>query len=345
MTGEASTRASGTFSYGYDGGTSTGPGNPTSFKGTTSTFNADNQVTGTGYGYDGNGSPTAYKSSTLTFDPEQRMTGYNGTTQTDGYDGDGLRAWKQTDSDGDGSLRTYFLYDDETPVVEETSAGAVAASNSFGADGLISRHTSSGSVFYTFDERGNVSQRTSSTGAVISSDVYDAFGTRSSTGGADVFGYGAQAGYYTDAETGLVLCTHRYYDSSTGRWLTRDPIGYRGGINLYGYVGNDPVNKIDPSGEMINLPPIIIKIIIAIDIAVGSISRGHGGGIGGPRQPPIRYQPPPPQSTSGSGPNPPPDPEPPVVDPPVVEPPPVVDIPVIVCIPCIEKVLFPGPSC
>jgi RHS repeat-associated protein len=66
----------------------------------------------------------------------------------------------------------------------------------------------------------------------------------------DPYGYSGQWGYYTDAETttGLVLCGHRYYDPATGRWLTRDPIGYNGGINLYGYVGGDPVNRSDPSG-------------------------------------------------------------------------------------------------
>ena len=281
LTGETSSRASGTFSYGYDGGTSTGPGNPTSFKGHASTFNADNQVTGTGYGYDGNGSPTAYKSSTLTFDPEQRLTGYNGSTQTDAYDGDGLRTWKQTDSDGDGSLRTYFLYDGSQPVVEEDSSGGFYASNTFGADGLVSRFPgesldivaldasdgADSSEFYTFDERGDVSERvnTASTsggpkgpavsgtsGSSVSavSEVYDAYGSRTAQSPQpEPWGYGAQAGYYTDLETGLILCTHRFYDPSNGRWLTRDPIGYRGGVNLYGYVGNDPGNYGDISGE------------------------------------------------------------------------------------------------
>ena len=64
----------------------------------------------------------------------------------------------------------------------------------------------------------------------------------------DPFGFGGQAGYYTDTETGLILCTHRYYDPANGRWLTRDPIGYAGGVNLYGYCGNDPGNQWDPSG-------------------------------------------------------------------------------------------------
>jgi RHS repeat-associated protein len=59
---------------------------------------------------------------------------------------------------------------------------------------------------------------------------------------------GAQWGYYTDGETGLLLLTNRYYDAGTGRFLNRDPIGYAGGINLYGYVGNGPTSFADPLG-------------------------------------------------------------------------------------------------
>ena len=42
--------------------------------------------------------------------------------------------------------------------------------------------------------------------------------------------------------------THRYYDAGTGKFINRDPIGYGGGINLYGFTGNNPVNRSDPNG-------------------------------------------------------------------------------------------------
>ncbi len=63
--------------------------------------------------------------------------------------------------------------------------------------------------------------------------------------------FGAQHGYYTDTQTGLSLLTHRYYDAGTGRFVTRDPIGYKGGINLYGFAGNNPVNESDPDGTSV----------------------------------------------------------------------------------------------
>ena len=269
LTGETSSRASGTFSYGYDGGTSGGPGNPTSFKGTANSFNADNQVTGTGYGYDGNGSPTAYQGNSFTFDPENRPTsigfqapryGRAYTPELFTYDGDGLRtnAKKQTPQQPNGVFYLkYWLYDGNQPVAEYDVFGnnspTLYTTNTFGADGLVSEDNlgNGGSTFYLFDERGNVSQRTSSTGSVLSSDLYDAYGSCTTSSGvvnADEWGYEGQAGYQTDDQTGLILCTHRYYDPSTGRWLTRDPMGYDGGINLYEYVGNDPGNRVDPNG-------------------------------------------------------------------------------------------------
>lgn len=88
-----------------------------------------------------------------------------------------------------------------------------------------------------------MAQRTDAAGAVVSSHLFDAHGGELTTTNADPFGYKAQWGYYTDRETGLQLLTYRYYAPQSGRFLTRDPISYRGGINLYGYTMNNLVNS------------------------------------------------------------------------------------------------------
>jgi RHS repeat-associated protein len=64
--------------------------------------------------------------------------------------------------------------------------------------------------------------------------------------------YGANeiiyCGYRFDPETENYYVRNRYYAPALGRWLTRDPIGNRGGINLYGYVASSPVGNVDAAG-------------------------------------------------------------------------------------------------
>ena len=235
---ELTTRYGGfTHGFGYDSA-----GNPTSFKETAKTYNSNNQQTGTGFTYDSNGNPTSYKGVSLTFDPESRLTSQV-TVLTAGYRGDGLRAKKQT-----ASGTTYFLYDGTNPVVEIDSTGSIIATNTFSSRSVVSRRVSTASVLYSFDSEGNVAQRTDAAGAVLSDHLFDVHGVNLNGTLVDPFGYKAQFGYYTDNETGLQLLTHRYYDPATGRFLTRDPISYNGGINLYSYVQNNPTNYVDPLG-------------------------------------------------------------------------------------------------
>jgi RHS repeat-associated protein len=240
LTQEQTTRnGSYTYPFVYDAA-----GNPTGFKGTTKTYNSNNLQTATGMAYDGNGNPTTYSGATLTFDAENRLMSH-GTALTAGYRGDGLRAWKQT-----AGGRTYFLYDGTSPVVELDALGAVSATNTFGAHGLISRRGGLSSTFYTFDPQGSVVQRLDVAGAIQSTHHFTAHGAELTAAAVEPFGYKAQWGYYTDRETGLLLLTHRYYDPNSGRFLTRDPIGHIGGVNLYTYVTNNPGSFKDPTGHI-----------------------------------------------------------------------------------------------
>jgi RHS repeat-associated protein len=87
---------------------------------------------------------------------------------------------------------------------------------------------------------------------IQSAREYDAFGSPTASSGSwqGPFGYAGQFGYQGSAPAdplgGLMLLGHRYYDPSTGRFLTRDPIG--DGSNWFAYCGNSPVGSADPNG-------------------------------------------------------------------------------------------------
>ena len=129
-------------------------------------------------------------------------------------------------------------------MAELSSTGAVLAVNTFGALGLTARYSGTAEEYYIFDTQGSVAERINSSGGIDTNIETDAFGAvASSASFTDPFGYEAQAGYYTDQSTGLILTTLRYYDPVNGRFLNRDPIGAAGGINVYGYCGNDAENR------------------------------------------------------------------------------------------------------
>ena len=91
---------------------------------------------------------------------------------------------------------------------------------------------------------------TDSAGGVVWRAAYDAYGRAyvdSSSSLAEEFNVRFPGQYY-DEETGLHYNYHRYYDPSIGRYLSPDPIGQLGGVNLYTYSLNNPVNMIDPYG-------------------------------------------------------------------------------------------------
>jgi RHS repeat-associated protein len=100
------------------------------------------------------------------------------------------------------------------------------------------------------DGNGNVSSLVNtSTGQVAAEYEYSPFGEVIKAVGpmasSNPFRFSTK---YQDDETGLLYYGYRYYNPSTGRWMSRDPIEEEGGVNLYGMLGNNPVNAIDPLG-------------------------------------------------------------------------------------------------
>ncbi|MBL8040005.1 MAG: RHS repeat-associated core domain-containing protein, partial [Chthonomonas sp.] len=184
------------------------------------------------------------------------------------YRADGLRAWTRTSATG---AKTSYYYDQGNAVLEMKSNGTILSTNVFAPDGLVSRlswlTTSGGGTAscwgdYLFDWQGNAVHCLFSGGNLIEDGeplvhaAYNAWVQRNFVynNGAwpDLlrFGYNARWGYKLDTETGLYYCQHRYYDPANGRWVTRDPIGFDGGLNIYSYCGSSPAAYMDSTGEL-----------------------------------------------------------------------------------------------
>jgi RHS repeat-associated protein len=102
--------------------------------------------------------------------------------------------------------------------------------------------------FYLNDHLGNPQYVTNAAGVVVWEARYLPFGQAIINGHSSVENNFRFPGQYYDSETGLHYNYHRYYDPKTGRYLTPDPIGQAGGINLYVYAVNNPITFSDPWG-------------------------------------------------------------------------------------------------
>jgi RHS repeat-associated protein len=157
---------------------------------------------------------------------------------------------------------TKFVYDGWQLVAELDASNALVrhyvwgqdlagkAEKSSGVGGMLFINTPLTSYLAGYDGNGNLTTLVkSSTGTIAASYEYDTFGNTLEMVGE----YAASnplrfSTKFTDAESGHVYYGYRYYQPQTGRWLIRDPLGETGGLNLNGFVSNNPVNKIDALG-------------------------------------------------------------------------------------------------
>jgi RHS repeat-associated protein len=102
-----------------------------------------------------------------------------------------------------------------------------------------------------FDGNGNVAALSRGGDGIVSANYeYDPFGQLIRASGVMASGNPFRfSNKYQDEETQLIYYGYRYNNPDTGRWLSKDPMEERGGQNLYGFVINDPIYRVDPLGN------------------------------------------------------------------------------------------------
>jgi RHS repeat-associated protein len=129
-------------------------------------------------------------------------------------------------------------------------------------------------LFFHADERGSIVARSDSAGSAAGRTyAYDEYGRASAYSSRFLYAgklhLGGVNAYYNNA---------RFYDYALGRFLQPDPIGYQGGMNLYAYVGGDPVNFIDPLGLQLTCDDPVRCLPDGTLIVTGHRPRGSGSG-------------------------------------------------------------------
>jgi RHS repeat-associated protein len=234
-------------------------GNPLSSLGASPwSYNSSNELTGNSaasFTYDNNGNMLSKSSpnsaSTYAWDFENRMTsatvtpaGGTASTVSFKYDPMGRRIWKSS-----ALGTTLYLYDGANIVGEVGPAGVLVASYAQGSgiDQPLAMQRGGNIAYYQADGLGSITSLTNAAGNTVSSYVYKAFGSTTATEG--IFNPFRYTGREQDPETGLYYYRARYYDPTIGRFLSEDPIGFKGsGTNFYAYVRNSSVNVNDPFG-------------------------------------------------------------------------------------------------
>ena len=170
----------------------------------------------------------------------------------------------------------YYAYDGDHVVFDLDDSRRLKRFYGYGPgiDNILfmQKYSTSGSLLATYyyikDHQNTVLAVTDSSGNIVESYEYDAWGrvlsVKDASGneltsdfGLPTSGLGNRytfQGREIDWSTGLYYFRARWYNPISGRWLSKDPIGISGGLNQYVFCGNNPVNFIDPKGTMVLIP-------------------------------------------------------------------------------------------
>ena len=200
----------------------------------------------------------------LTWDSQYQLVSVttNGAfAESYAYDAFGRRVSTTTQ---EGTIR--HIYDDRWQCIADVDEqGNVVSSYVWGEgiDNLLAVKVDGNAYYPLTDIQGTVWGYVDSVNNIVARFEYDAWGnllSATSTIPALARNRYRFQGREWSAVTGLTNFRMRWYDAETGRWLSKDPIGLGGGLNLYVFCGNDAMNYRDPTGLVILPVPFIFRI-------------------------------------------------------------------------------------
>lgn len=196
-------------------------------------------------------------------------------------DGMGRRVGKKVN----GKLVQQFVWQSQLQIAAELdSKGRLVKQFVYGSKVNVPDYMIAGGRTYSIitDQLGSPRLVVDATSGKIAQEVeYDEFGNISKDTEPGFTPFGFAGGLY-DRDTKLVRFGARDYDPEVGRWTSKDPILFNGGNNFYGYAQNDPVNMVDPEGEVPALVAVVVGgLLLVMPTAVDTPDEGWNEVISG----------------------------------------------------------------
>lgn len=223
----------------------------------TASFDAANRMTGItvngkayALAYDANGNligktntADAGDSTVYTWNTRNRLVGITGPGVIASFQYDSLGRRIERTVNGQ---TTSFLYDGVQAIGEVRAGQMTALLTGLAVDEAIARYASTGRLTQLTDQLGSVIRQINEAGATQNTTAYSPYGEAQTVGDNE-----QNSTEYTAREndgTGLYFYRARYYEPVLKRFISEDPIGTAGGLNLFGYVGGNPIGFVDPDG-------------------------------------------------------------------------------------------------
>jgi RHS repeat-associated protein len=225
-------------------------------------FDAANELTSFGAttytsDADGNRLTEASPAGTISYEWDARgrlqaIAAPGGVTTTFLYDFGGNMIEKRVVSSGVDDVQQYILDDVSNIVSVQQGASIISILDGRTPNDIVAIGQAGAPVFPLVDQTFSQSAFTDDSGNVVGREFYEPFGASTTSGTVGLFGYTGQL----QINASVYYYRARFYDSVTGRFLSEDPLGIAGGMNMYAYVGGNPISFVDPLG-LLDYPTLV----------------------------------------------------------------------------------------